>query len=263
MAPEASAARTSMVRYAVITAVLGAAFTALGPVLGDLSALTRAAVPAAALMVVCPPVAAYLVARREGTLRAWVAVLRRWRAPWWAWVVAAVLMPAVVVLSTRAPAGTPDPLPVGGVLALVAVFLVSAALENAGWSAFALPRMALLATPLVTGVLIGVFWALWHVVPYAQGGHSASWIAGQCVFTVVLRVLLVQLSVRSGNLMWPAVVAHASYNVAWAASPGAGTAYDPWVASAWTAAAALALLATAPRGARDRWPASAGVTPPR
>jgi len=141
------------------------------------------------------------------------------------------------------------------------VFLVSATLENAGWSAFALPRMALLATPLVTGVLIGAFWALWHVVAYVQGGHSASWIAGQCVFTVVLRVLLVQLSVRSGNLMWPAVVAHASYNVAWAASPGAGTAYDPWVAAAWTAAAVLVVLATAPRGARDRWPSSAVGTP--
>ncbi len=230
----------SLLRFALLTAGLGAVFTALGPLLGDLSPLTRAAVPAAALMVVCPTVAAVVVGRWDGGLGAWLAALRQVRAPAWAWVLGVALMPAVVVMSTRGAAVGDGPGPVAAA-GVAAVFLTGAVLEEAGYSAFVLPRATPLAGPLAVGAGIGVFWALWHVVPWVQGGGTVSWVAGQCVFTVAFRVLLVRLALASGALMWPATLAHASYNTAWALCPGAGAGLDPWWAAGLTAVAWLVL----------------------
>ena len=89
------------------------------------------------------------------------------------------------------------------------------------------------------GLAIGAVWGLWHVVPYLQAGHPAWWVAGQCVFSVVFRVLLVRLALWQRGSMWPAVAAHASYNLAWSLSPGAGARYDPWAAAAITALLAV------------------------
>jgi len=44
-------------------------------------------------------------------------------------------------------------------------------------------------------------------------------VLGQCVFSVVFRVLLVRLALWQQGSMWPAVAAHAAYNLAWSLSP--------------------------------------------
>lgn len=69
------------------------------------------------------------------------------------------------------------------------------------------------------GMVLGVVWALWHVVAYVQSAHTALWIAGQCLSTVALRVLMVRLFHRTGRAVLPAVVVHALINVAQSVFP--------------------------------------------
>jgi membrane protease YdiL (CAAX protease family) len=246
-----------LLAYALLVLLLGAVFWVAGPLLGVLTAWTRAELPASALMAVCPALAAWIVAARQGTAAELAHRLRPVRTGWHWWATAVVVMPGVLALEAlaggRAPWQGAAP---AEVLLLCAVFLVPALAEEIGWTGFALPRLLRRTGPVAAGVLIGVLWSLWHVVPWLQLGHGGTWILGQSLFSVALRVLLVALAVRSGAGLWPAVLAHASSNVAWAVSEGAGASYDPWVAASLTAGAAAVLA----RRLRTR-PAPAASSP--
>jgi hypothetical protein len=63
----------------------------------------------------------------------------------------------------------------------------------------------------------------------------------QCLFSVVFRVVLVQLYVAAGRCLVVPVLAHVGYNLAWAVFPVAGSHYDPATAAAITAVVAGAL----------------------
>lgn len=220
-----------------------ALFFVAGPVIGSLSGVTRANVPAAAFGVICPALAAVVVAARTGSLRALGQRLRtRPHGPGYI-VVAIVGLPAVVALSALLAGGTEGfTLPGGGAILLILVYLVGALAEEIGWTGFLLPRLLRVMGEVGSALVIGGVWALWHVIPYAQAGHPPAWIVGQCVFSILFRVLLVRLTVASGGSVWLAVVCHAAYNVAWALSPHAGEGYDPWITAALTAALAFAMI---------------------
>jgi uncharacterized protein len=91
-----------------------------------------------------------------------------------------------------------------------------------------------------TGLVLGAVWAAWHLVPYAQAGRDARWIAWQCLVTVAARVLIVEVYAGSGRCVPTAVVMHAGLNVATAALPGAGPDRDPAPVAAVLSVAAVA-----------------------
>lgn len=233
-------ARQQLACFSLALLGLSLVFYMAGPLIGSLSGFTRANVPASALMAVCPAVAAVLAARRAGELRSLARLAARRPRLGWSWLVAVSGMPAVIAIAavlTRQ--GTGFTFPGWDVPVLALAYAVAAAGEETGWTAFALPRLAPSIGELPAGLAIGAVWGLWHVVPYLQAGHPAWWVAGQCVFSVVFRVLLVRLALWQRGSMWPAVAAHASYNLAWSLSPGAGARYDPWAAAAITALLAV------------------------
>ena len=217
---------------------LSLVFYLAGPILGSLSGFTRANVPASALMAVCPACAAVLVARRSGEFTGLVGMVARRSRLDWSWLVAVAGMPAVIVVAALL-GGQVSGFAVPGWRALALAYAAAAVGEEIGWTAFVLPRLEPAIGELAAGLMIGAGWGLWHVVPYVQAGHSAGWVLGQCVFSVVFRVLLVRLAIWQRGSMWPAVAAHAGYNLAWSLSPDAGVGYSPWVAAGLTAALAM------------------------
>lgn len=222
--------------FLAILFATSAVFYAAGPLIGTLSGVTRANVPAAALGIVCPAIAALVVTARTGTgARLLATITARPRGARY-WLLSIVALPVVVIISAMLTGHGDDfEIPGGTALGLAVVYLVGAFVEELGWTAFFLPRIMLLTGEILSAVLIGCVWALWHVIPYVQAGHPASWILGQCIFTIVFRILLVRLTLGSGGSVWLAVMCHASYNLAWSLSPGAGGAYDPWITAALTA----------------------------
>jgi len=226
-----------LLSFAVVLLGLSLVFYLVGPVIGSLSRFTRANVPAAALMAVCPACAAVLVARRSGQFADLVEMVTRLpRLLDWSWLVAVLGMPAVIALGALLSGqGGGYTAPGWSALALAVAYVVAAVGEEIGWTAFVLPRLEPVTGELVAGLTIGAVWGLWHVVPYVEAGHTAGWVLGQWVFSVVFRVLLVRLALWQGGSMWPVVAAHASYNLAWSLSPDAGAGYDPWIAAGLTA----------------------------
>jgi uncharacterized protein len=87
---------------------------------------------------------------------------------------------------------------------------------------------------LRAALVIGVVWALWHVIPFAQAHPSAIWVLGQCLFTVAFRVVLVWLYNNAGRSTFATIVCHATYNVAWQLFPNQGSGYNPWIVAAIT-----------------------------
>lgn len=234
---------------------LSLVFYLAGPIVGSLSGFTRANVPASALMAVCPACAAALVARRSGDLSRLAGMVARRPRLDCSWLVEVAGMPAVILLAALLGGQGSGFTSLGwSALALVVAYLAAAVGEEIGWTAFVLPRLEPAIGELAAGVVIGVGWGLWHVVPYVQAGHSAGWVVGQCVFSVVFRVLLVRLALWQRGSMWPAVAAHASYNLAWSLSPDAGAGYDPWLAAGLTAVlAAVTHIATRTAPAERTW----------
>ncbi len=131
---------------------------------------------------------------------------------------------------------------------LFVLLFVAAAGEELAWSATLLEPMQKVYGALVAALVIGSFWALLHVVPYAQAGRDASWILGQCAFTVAFRVVLAWLYNVSGRSLFAATICHAAYNTAWQLFPNQGSGYDPWITAALTAV--VAVFAVAVFGAR-------------
>ncbi|MFC4554982.1 CPBP family intramembrane glutamic endopeptidase [Georgenia faecalis] len=254
MTTERRDARSDVARdvrgYVVVLFATSTVFFLVGPLVGSLSEVTRASVPGSALAVVCPTVAAVVVARRTGTgagLAAWLTTPPRGTG----YAVLAVVVMPVVVLGAAALGGAvgfawPGP----EALLLVVVFLIGALAEEVGWTALLLPRFLRVAGATASALAIGALWALWHVIPDVQAGHPPAWLVGHALATVMLRVVLVHLTVASGASVWLAVVGHAANNVAWALSPDMGAGYDVWMTGALTAVVAALLTAVAAGRAR-------------
>jgi hypothetical protein len=218
-----------------------------------------AGLPASALMFLVPAAGAGLAVARfggPGSVR-WLARRvvdpgsLRTPAPW---VLVASTMPLLVVgatlLSGDGGNRGADREPLAALPVLAAVFLVTAAAEEAGWTAIATDVMRDQVGSVRVGLVLGSLWAVLHAVPYAQAGHPPSWVAGQCAFTVVLRVGLVRVYDLTGGPfggILPVVVVHASFNLAWALTP----AYDPWVMTLSTAAAVWIVAASSDQRRRS------------
>ncbi|HEX6302758.1 MAG TPA: CPBP family intramembrane glutamic endopeptidase [Anaerolineales bacterium] len=155
-----------------------------------------------------PALAAIIVAGlaqgRPG-LRRLFAGLARWRVGL-RWYLAALLIPPAIQFSAlglhlifsgqpfrlagsaQLPFGS-DGLPLWGqVLMLLAIFILGfdGLGEELGWRGYALPRLQEKRSPLISSLILGVFWALWHL-PYMLSAGSA--LAGRPFILFFLNVL--------------------------------------------------------------------------
>ncbi len=196
--------------------------------------------PASALMVVAPAAVGVLLAAMEsgraGLRALWVPTrvrITRRRALWW--MASAATMPCVLAASLLPLARLGDfpdvlALPGPGALALLgALYLVAAAVEEIGWTGYATDEAVQRFGEAGGGALLGTVWAVWHIVPWLQMGHSAGWIVAQCSFSVLLRVLQVTVYAETGRARTPVVLLHATANLS--LIPDDGRLYDPLLAS--------------------------------
>lgn len=111
-------------------------------------------------------------------LKALLSRLKEWRFGWrWGAVavltvpvlsLATLLLLSVLVSPVYMPEITPDKLLFGLVAGSLAGFI-----EEIGWTGFALPRLRLRYSPLASGLILGVLWAVWHIVADYWGNYAA------------------------------------------------------------------------------------------
>jgi membrane protease YdiL (CAAX protease family) len=216
--------------------------------------------PASAVMFVVPVVAACGLVWRDDGVAGVVGLLGRVvdrPSAGWGWYVVAVVVAPVIGVVSWGVLGVADgtfpglPLSFAAVPGLVVLFVVAAACEELGWTVYATDALQARFGLVRAGLGLGVFWAVWHVIPLWQAGHPVGWIGGWFVGTVAVRVLIVWLHDRSGGSAGVAILLHAMVNVTAAYTPGLDRAVSTIVTGVVTAGLALAVL-WVPAGDRSR-----------
>jgi len=197
--------------------------------------------PVSALMTVVPMIAALVLVHRESGATGSAAFLRQaldfGTIKGVGWILAALLlMPAVFVLQygvlrvSGAALADPQFFPIAEILAFFLMFFVGAIGEELGWQGYAFARLRDRWSALATGLILGVVWALWHVIPFAEMGRSGDWIVWHCLSTVAMRVIIVWLFVNTGQSVFVAVLFHTMSNMPYGVLSNYGSYYDPLVA---------------------------------
>lgn len=194
--------------------------------------------PVGALMAFNPLIAAALLAYRRDGETGVKALLRQSIDPshiTTRWLVIAIfLMPAVMGLEYEflRISGGAIPLPdfsASNAVLLMALFFVAAIGEEAGWQGYAAPLLQSKHSALVASLILGLVWAIFHIVPFFQMGRSPPWIWWQCLTMLPLRIIIVWLCNNTGRSVLIAVIFHTILNLSQFLFPIYGSHYDPFI----------------------------------
>lgn len=226
---------TAAWRFFGLVLLLSLPFYALG---GTGAALPLAsALPLSALMAVVPLTAALVLIWRQGGAsgcRTFLAkALDFGGVTGLGWVIAFAFMPVAFVLTAGLIwlSGTPLPalhlLPISAIIPAFGPFLIGAVAEELGWQGYAYPALAKRHSALTAALIIGIVWALWHVIPFALMGRSAGWIIWYSLVIVGMRIIIVCLFVNTRQSLPVVVMFHMMSNSVWGLFADVGPYYDP------------------------------------
>ena len=111
--------------------------------------------------------------------------------------------------------------------------------EELGWSGYAIDLMQKGRGTFLASVLLGLVWAVWHIIPFIQADRSSLWMAWQCLTLLASRVLIVWLYNKTGKSLFAAALCHTMINVSWQLFPIQGSHYDPFITGLITAFVAV------------------------
>lgn len=213
-------------------------------------------------MLLGPSVASIgLIVARQDTrgLRALAQRMLRWRVGrWYATILIApvVLVIVLAVAAQISPSFTPALLATDAPGTLIATALMvgigAGLFEEVGWTAFATPRLLRRFTWFDAGLVIGIPWAVWHLLPdYLARGNSGLWIAHAIQWVIALaafRVLMTFVYSRTRSLPL-AILLHATFTgsqvLLWPYAAGSGGEliwYGLYGCALWLAVGALVVI---------------------
>jgi uncharacterized protein len=262
-------ARTTKSAFPLKYIVIAFAFTWTFWLLATLEArglISSLPVPALFLGAFGPMVAAVVLTAQEGGragLRSLLSRVVHWRvAPFWYGV--ALLGPIVLTLGAMAlhvllGGQPPDLLAMVGalptVLALSVYMFIQVGIgEEIGWRGYALPKLQTGYSALVSSVILGVLWALWHLPlffnPATSYSNTPFWVF--LVFLLPFPIVYTWIFNSTGGSVLMAMILHAVTNASigplWRATPEYQTAlsntnvYLLQAALLWVAAIGLVLV---------------------
>ena len=155
--------------------------------------------------------------------------LIRWRVGigWYAVALLAaplLMMTIYLILSLLSPELLPGVFTAENMLSHLLVGLVTGLMagffEELGWTGFATPRLRQRYSILGTGLIVGLPWAVWHILPALWLGFASGTISGTLstvsylmdpfLFLVASRVLMVWVYDRTGGSLLLAMLMHMS-----------------------------------------------------
>ncbi len=101
-------------------------------------------------------------------------------------------------------------------LTFAVTFLVQGGNEEPGWRGFMQPELQRTRSPLVSALIVAVFWSLWHLPLYLNGFYPGSLVGGMIsgfIFRVLLSIFLAWFYDRSNGNLFAVIFLHTSFNV--------------------------------------------------
>lgn len=224
----------SIPAFMVLVIILSIPFWVLG---GWMRIQILPGLPIDAIMIVCPVSVACILTYRDNGKQGVIKLLKRgtdvknvhpkgWYFP------AILFMPLISVAvffwlrlsGTIVPA--PEIKPVQ-IFIYIIMFFVGALCEELGWTAYLTDPLQSRIGALNTGIIMGLFWILYHLIALIHVQRSIEWIAWWSIGTVVLRVIMVWLYNNSGKSVFIATLFHMTINLTWQLFPVNGSYYNP------------------------------------
>jgi membrane protease YdiL (CAAX protease family) len=242
--------QTAVIAYFLLVIVLSVPFWLLG-IVAKIQLFPG--VPASALMVLAPALAASMLVYRRGGSTAAVAFLKRafdftriGAKVWFLPII--ILMPSTMLLSYEVMRLNDLPLPaystpVLAAVPILAAFFLAALSEELGWCGFAIEPMQRRWGALGASLLLGSFWAAWHIVPLLQADRESAWIAWWSLFIIASRVLHTWIYNNTGKSVFAAALFHAVSNTSWQLFPNYGSHWEPRITGLLVALLAAVVVA--------------------
>lgn len=224
-------------KFFLLVFVISIPFWLIGVLTGHLPKEIPISLPISSLMAFSPLIAALILTHREDKSNGMKNLLKRifdynrikkkiWYIPVF------FLMPGIMVLSYGLMVLIKLPLPEPHIVfqmipVFFLVFFITAIGEEAGWSGYIIEPMQNQWGALKAGIILGLVWAAWHILPYIQAHHTTSWIVWQCLGSVGLRVIIVWLYNNTGKSVFAAIIFHALINTSEFMFPNYGSHYNP------------------------------------
>jgi membrane protease YdiL (CAAX protease family) len=182
-------------------------------------------------LIVVVPVAGVISASyaRIPEVRNYVISLIRLRGVWGWSLFALVLFPGLIMLTivisrllgTQANANSQfseTGLTLIGLLAvkiIYQIFFFNAAGEEVGWRGFVMPRLQAVTSPLITSLIISIFWVPWHYFAWEAEGLpvlSVQFWIENFIINIPFGLIIVWICNRSKGSILVAGITHASAN---------------------------------------------------
>jgi uncharacterized protein len=225
--------------FFLLVFALSVPFWVLGAIAPDFTKIFPINLPISALMTFCPLMAAVILVYRERKRQGIKDLLSRAfdfkRIKDKKWCLPVVfLMPVIAVLSyfyTKL-TGVIIPETLTSVLSIFlffGIYFIGAIGEEIGWSGYAIDPLQNRFGALKASIVLGVIWAIWHIIPWSQTHQTPVWIIWQSASTVLLRVIMVWLFNNTGKSVFAMILFHTMINISPYLIPGNGAHYDPFI----------------------------------
>ena len=217
-------------RYLFLIVILSIPFYLIGE-LGP--GILPVELPISALMVVCPALAIWSCQSFNKLKKISRDSFRLKSRHTKGYITAILIMPCVMIskyfLMNCSGIQIPTPQVFMIDISLLAIlFFIGSIAEEIGWTGYLTNELLKKHSVLLTGLIIGSAWAVWHIIPYIQMGRDLDWIIWQCVASVLERIVMVWLYLKFDKSVFITILFHTFINLSVFTFPRMGSYYDPF-----------------------------------
>jgi uncharacterized protein len=228
-----------IINYFLLVFALSIPFWILGFVATDTTKLLPINLPVSALMTFCPLLAASVLVYKKWKFQGVKQLLKQAfdykkiiNKKWYIPII--LLMPIIALLSywylnfTEVLLPKPQ-LSFLSIMLFFFIYFIGAIGEEIGWSGYIIAPMQNKFGALKASIILGIIWAIWHIIPYYQAHQSTNWIVWQCIGTVFLRIIMVWIFNNAGKSVFAMILLHTMINISPYLIPKYGPHYDPFI----------------------------------
>lgn len=229
----------SYVNFFALVFALSIPFWILGALMPDTTKILPIKLPISALMTFCPFIAAAILVYKKQKGQGVKQLLKlsidfkKIRSKKW-YLPVVFLMPVTALISfwymkvTGGIVPEPQPSPLS-VFIFFFVYFIGAIGEELGWSGYIIEPLQNRYGAFSASIILGIVWAIWHIIPYTQTHQTATWITWQCIATVFLRVIMVWIFNNTSKSVFAMVLFHTMVNISPYLIPNYGSHYNPFI----------------------------------
>jgi membrane protease YdiL (CAAX protease family) len=105
------------------------------------------------------------------------------------------------------------------------LYFLGAIPEEIGWTYILTTNFTKKYSPIYSGFIIGLVWAIWHIIPWGLN-HSRYWTFSMCLLTILMRIVMVFIYVKNKSLFL-AIIFHMMSNVSISIYPNNASHFTP------------------------------------